>query len=721
MNHIFNALKVYKRDMKSITKNLTTMLIIGGLCILPSLYAWININACWNPYENTGTIPVAIVNNDKGSTFKGKNMNMGKEIVNNLKKNHKIGWVFVNSRNANIGIIDGTYNAVIEIPENFTSSFTSILGKTPKKPEIIYKVNTKLNPVSSKITGAAKDTLSDTITTEFISTINKTIFSSLNEVGSSAEKNKSSIIKLKNNIIAINNNMNFILNSLNSINISSNNLNTFLTELQATMPDVNSSLNTIYNNNEDTKDIILKTQTTLNNSLSNIELNLNNASASAYKIQTLASSLNGNVSSSNSEVYSTMANLNTELTNLSTSINAVTNFLQKINTLSSNKSINDMTAYLKTLQSSISDAKANISKLQNQFANSSSLNSALISSLNSNAAAINTQLVNASNIYNNSAKAALNGTAQNLIGAANDSASLINAAANLNSEISSLLKTGIDGSNLSSKISVDLKNRLLQFKDIISALSDKLQVTSNSDVIKIISVLQSNPNFMGSFVSTPFNIKNESIYNIPNYGSGMAPVYTVLAIWVGVLLLVALLKTKTADFDGSDKISIREKHFGKMLTFITLSLIQAFIVSVGDKLFLHVHTQSAALMIAFALMSGVTFSIIVYTLVSVLGNIGKAISIVFLIIQLAGSGSTYPIQVDPLFFRILQPMFPFTYSVGGFREAIAGPLVTSVAMDFTALTLISVVFILIGFFFKVPLDKPISKFEAGFEESGVGE
>jgi len=721
MNHIFNALKVYRRDMKSITKNLTTMLIVGGLCILPSLYAWININACWNPYENTGTIPVAVVNNDKGAIFKGKNINMGKEIVSNLKKNHKIGWVFVNSKNANMGIIDGTYNALIEIPKNFTGSFTSILGKNPKKPEIIYKVNTKLNPVSSKITGAAKDTLSDTITTEFISTINKTIFSSLNKVGSNAEKNKSNIIKLKNNIININNNMDFILNSLDTINISSNNLNTFLTQIQATMPAVNNSLNTIYKSSEDTKDIISKTQTTLNNSFNNIELNLNSASASVYKIQMLVDSLNTNVSSSNSSVYSTISNLNTELTNLSTSINAVTNFLEKLNASSPNKAATNMITYLKTLQSSIDDEKSNLSKLQNQFANNNTLNSALVSSMNDNTAAISAQLINAANTYNNSAKTALNGTSQNLINAANDSASLINTAENLNGEINNLLKTAIDGSNLSSKISLDLKNRLLQFKDIISTLSDKLQATNNSDIIKIISVLESNPDFMGSFISSPFNIKNESIYSIPNYGSGMAPVYTVLAIWVGVLLLVSLLKTKTVDFDGSSKISIREKHFGKMLTFITISLIQASIVSVGDKLFLHVYTQSTALMIAFSLMSGVTFSIIVYTLVSVLGNIGKAISIVFLIIQLAGSGSTYPIQVDPLFFRILQPMFPFTYSVGGFREAIAGPLVTSVAMDFTALTLISVIFILIGFFFKVPLDKPISKFEAGFEESGVGE
>lgn len=715
MKHIFNMLKVYKRDMKSITKNFTTMLIIGGLCILPSLYAWININACWNPYENTSTIPVAVVNNDNGASFNGKNISLGKEIIANLKKNHKIGWVFVNSKNANLGIIDGTYTALIEIPQDFTSNFTSILVSNPKKPEIIYKVNTKLNPVSSKITGAAENTLSDTITSEFISTINKTIFSSLNEVGSSAEKNKSNIINLKNNIININNNMDFIISALSTINSSSTNLTTFLTQMQATMPNINNNLANIYKSNEDTANIISKTQTTLNNSFNNIELNLNNANASIYKIKTLIDDL------SSSNTPSVIANLNSELTNLNTSTNAISDFLQKINTFSSNQAVSNMLSYLKTLQSSIEDEKNSLNKLQNKLNNANSLDTALVSSINKNTAFIDTQLANAVNTYNNSAKTALNSATVSLINTTRDSAALITTAENLNNGISTLFKTSIDGSNLSAKISLDLKNRLLQFKDIISALSNKLQTTSNSDIIQIISILQSNPDFMGSFISSPFNIKDESIYRIPNYGSGMAPVYTVLAIWVGVLLLVSMLKTKTVPFDGSEKISIREKHFGKMLTFITLSLIQSFIAAIGDKLIVHVYTSSTILMLAFALVSGVTFCIIVYTLVSVFGNIGKALCIIFLIIQIAGSGSTYPIQVDPLFFRILQPLLPFTYSVGGFREAIAGPLVTSVALDFIALILISTVFILFGFFFKLPLNKVISKFETDFEKSGVGE
>ncbi|AAK80531.1 putative membrane protein [Clostridium acetobutylicum] len=722
MRHIYNIVSIYKRDIKSIIKNPIALLIIGGLCVIPSLYAWVNIQACWNPYEHTSSIPVAVVNNDKGGSFRGKYLNMGNQIVDNLKKNHKIGWVFVNTRNANMGIIDGSYTAMIEIPENFTGRFTSILKTPPKKPEIIYKVNTKLNPVAGKITGVAKDTLTNEITTEFIATVNKAIFSSLNKVGGEAEKNKNNILKLKNNIIDVNNNMDLILSLLNSINNNSNNLSMFLTQLKATIPTINSSLSMISKNNTDNKTMILNTQNTLNNSFNNIALNLNNAEAASYRIKNLTDALNTNFSSSNASIiYSDISKINTELDNLNNSISSIIEFLQNISATSPNESLANMLVSLKNTQGSIASQKSDINNLQKQLLSTNNLNKALVASITNRSSTMNKDLINTNTSYNGSVKASLNSISQNLVNVTNDASSILGTAQDLNNGINNLLQTSIDGSNLSSKVSLDLKNRLLQFKDIISALSSKLQETNNNDLIQIISILQSNPDFMGNFISTPFSIKDESIYSIPNYGSGMAPVYTVLAIWVGTLLLVSLLKTRVPDSQGLHILTLREKHFGKMLTFITLSLIQSFIVSLGDILLLKIYTVNPALLIAFALMSGFTFCVIVFTLVSTLGNIGKAISIIFLIIQIAGSGSTYPIQVDPLFFRILQPMLPFTYSVGGFREAIAGPLISSVMLDFTALILISVVFIFFGFFFKIPLHRPISKFEDGFKKSGVGE
>ena len=136
---------------------------------------------------------------------------------------------------------------------------------------------------------------------------------------------------------------------------------------------------------------------------------------------------------------------------------------------------------------------------------------------------------------------------------------------------------------------------------------------------------------------------------------------------------------------------------------------------------LGVHSENPFLMVIMSSFIGIVFNIIVFTLMSVLGNIGKVISIVLMVIQLAGCGGTYPIQVDPLFFRILQPFFPFTYAVGGYREAIAGALPSAVALDFIVLGIYGGIFILIGFFFKEKLHNKIMHFEESFEESGVGE
>ena len=178
-----NILKVFKRDVKAIIKNPIALLIIGGICFIPSLYAWVNIAACWDPYENTSSVPIAVVNNDKGASFNGKEMNIGNEVIDELKNNHAIGWKFVDTKKADRGLIDGTYYAMIEIPEDFSEDLTSVLSENPTKPEIIYKVNTKANPVAGKITGVAQSTLVNQITSNFITTVNETAFSSLNDLG----------------------------------------------------------------------------------------------------------------------------------------------------------------------------------------------------------------------------------------------------------------------------------------------------------------------------------------------------------------------------------------------------------------------------------------------------------------------------------------------------------------------------------------------------------
>ena len=118
---------IFAHDVKTIFKNFATTCIILGLAFLPSLYAWINIYASWDPYANTGNLPVAIVSNDQGAVYNGKVVNVGTEIVKELKKNKSIGWVFVDEWQANYGLNEGKYYALIEIPNNFSSRLLTLI------------------------------------------------------------------------------------------------------------------------------------------------------------------------------------------------------------------------------------------------------------------------------------------------------------------------------------------------------------------------------------------------------------------------------------------------------------------------------------------------------------------------------------------------------------------------------------------------------------------
>lgn len=284
-----------------------------------------------------------------------------------------------------------------------------------------------------------------------------------------------------------------------------------------------------------------------------------------------------------------------------------------------------------------------------------------------------------------------------------------------------VVKTAQEGSNLSSEFSTDINNKLKEFKDVIHSLGSKFEQMGNNDISEIINILQNDPKLMGNYVSDPFDIKEESIYSIPNYGSGMAPIYTTLALWVGCLVLNSILKAKVAPFNGIEQLTLREKHFGKMLLFANLAAVQGLIVSLGDIFLLKIHVVDPALFVFFCLYSSVVFAVITFTLVSTLGNVGKAISIIYLILQVAGSGGSYPIQVDPAIFRILQPLFPFTYTLGGLREAIAGPLTSSVMLNFAQLTVFAFVFLIGGYYTVKPLNDTIHQFEHDFKKSGLGE
>lgn len=717
-----NILKIFKRDVVSTAKNPIALIVVLAICIIPALYAWINIKACWDPYSNTSTIPVAIVNEDKGTKFLGNQMNVGEEVISNLEENKSIGWDFVSLKKGDMGLVDGAYYAMIVIPEDFSDNITSLTSNSPKKPQIIYKVNSKATPVVGKITEVAQEKIVGEITTNFISTVNKTVFEKVNIVGEDLESKRNELVELRKGIIYANKHLDEIENALDNRSLEAEALNSYLVELKTSIPQMTDGIQSLENSTTNAANLGETVQQTLNQSFNNIRIILNDLKVESMENHSLVQDIN---ESSSEEIKSNITNdmikIEGRLNVAITSSDSIIKYLESLNKTANNEEIAKLILSLRNLEETLNKEKDNLSKLEKYLLETNNINSEVIALLND---LTNKSVQESTDIlldYDNNARPQLNSISKELISSTKDAAEILKTSEGLSIQINNMLSLGIEGSNLAGTITKDLSNKLKDFKGIISVLGSALEKTNEDDLIAIISILQSDPNLMGNYISSPINLKEEPVYGIPNYGSAMAPVYSVLALWVGALMLISVLKVNPVIIPEGDHYTPRQKYFGKLLYFAVLGMLQGLIVSIGDIFLLHVYTVNSFLLVMISVIIGLAFSTIVYTLMSVFGNLGKVAAIILMVVQLAGSGGTYPIQVDPLIFRIFQPFFPFTYAIGGYREAIAGPLSSKVALDIVVLLSYVMIFILIGFFLKKPLYSKIKYFEESFEESGVGE
>ena len=716
-----NALKVFKRDLISIIKSPVAILIVVAVCIIPSLYAWVNIKACWDPYENTSDIAVAVVNNDKGTKFNDKDFNFGDTVIESLKENKKIGWKFVNSKKAENGVLDGTYYSYIEIPEDFSENLASLTTDNPKKATIIYKVDTKTNAVAVKITDTAKKTLVNEITTNFVASVNEIIFSYLEENGQSLKADEKAIIDLKNNIINIDNNMDLITGVLDKVSSSSGDLTGYLSTLQTSIPKLAKSIENLKNNTANTGETLQTSIESINTSIDNIQFRIKASQGSTEHSISLIGDLEKlDTSGIRNEGLAIVTSIQSDLQSISNNIKDIKDFLEKINVDKNSEVITNMISTLNRVNEVIKGMQTDISAIQSAI-NNGKMDTAAIEDIKKNISKIKSNLESISNQYTNTVKGQLNNMASSLKNSTDDAVKLISKTEGITTELQSMLTTATESTDLTNEMAGKLKNKLEEFSGVIKEVSDKLKSVKDNDISQIIAILQNNPEVMGDFISDPFKVKEEAIFQVPNYGSAMAPLYTVLALWVGGVIVSAMFKTEPPEFEGSENLTIKEKYFGKMLTFCFIGGVQGLIAVLGDLYLLKVHAVEPLLLIAFSVVTALTFSIIIYTLVALFDNLGKGISIVFLVIQLAGSGASYPIQVNPVFFRIVQPFLPFTYAVGGFREAIAGVVTSNVIKDFAFLFIVSLIFIVLGYFLKLKTNDTMNRLKARFKESGLAE
>ncbi|HHY27938.1 MAG TPA: YhgE/Pip domain-containing protein [Desulfitobacterium dehalogenans] len=710
---------IFRRDIKTIKNNRAALAIIVLLCLLPSLYAWVNIYACWDPYANTGNLPVAIVNNDEGTVMNGEIINVGEKVMDELKENRSIGWQFVDEWQANYGLNEGQYYAMIEIPRNFSERLTSLATPTPQKPVVTYRVNEKLNAIAAKITNVAKDRLMESIESSFTKTVNEKAMEMIKTGTDNHQISRSVLQDLQSTLQEADGDIAAAKQHIDKAGENAANFQNYLLEAAALSPTLTDQINSLQQITAAGGSLAQKTDRTVQTIANNISSDLSRVQELNRQNQELIGRLkNINDTTLNENTKSLLQQNIVLCSSLHILIQADISSLSELNAtyhLNALTLLVDSLRYADRLVAAQQTAMIQILDGQNSTAKEATAQA--LETLSQLSAELNQLAQNLSASYAAQGLPLLQGLGDKVAQSLDTTSGLVGSALAIVPQLDALSVFAAASSGLAAQQSAQMMNRLTDLQEDLDTILAEINSISSEDLDALDNIIQNHSSEIAEFVSSPLDVEQVEIYQGGTFGEGLTPFYTVLAIWVGVLLLCAFLTVHCNDLENH-KLNLKQKHFGKMTLFLILSLIQSTIITLGDVFILGVKPADFGLMMFFSILCSISFVVIIFTLVSLFGNVGKAIVVIIMVFQIAGAGGIYPIQTNPRIFGLLHPLWPFTYGINGFREAIAGSNWASVRLNASALLGFILVFLPLAAL-KKPFHKIIEFLEKKYKEAGI--
>lgn len=710
-------LKIYKRDLKKIFTNSMAIILVVGVAVLPSLYAWFNIYANWDPYGSTGNMKVAVINSDKGSKVEALSICVGDQIVTNLKGNDSIDWQFVSKDEAMNGVKSGKYYAAVEIPENFSESLTSIVKSNFVQPEITYYANEKKNAIATKITDKVVTTVQTQVNESFVTTVIDVLSNVFGIISDDVSvKDENLFEQLKGQISAAKTSINSLEKTVSGFSETANLIKELGNDLNnAEFSSLSGNAGAVINNTQDAVKTVEKSLLAVTDSagmlISSLDNDIDNAISSVNEAQDRINAVK------NDETLNTvLKDTYQKLTDISSKADSASEILSKINTslpLPISK-VTELVDKLNSIADISGKAAADIDKaLKNNkpvdFKNITEKLSSVSSKMNSVAYD-----------YKNTAVPQINSSVASLTAALGNASNMVTLIDSDKDKMSAILKS-LETATAAGSVSADSFQALLAGVSAeLDVLSENITNLSNNESFNaFLNIIRSNSVEFGAFLACPVSIETDKVYEVENYGSAMAPFYSTLAIWVGGVVLVAILKTNVKHKNELGSVKPYQEYFGRGLLFVSLAVVQGLIICLGDLYFLGIQCSHPVLFILAGCFASFVYSIFIYSLTVTFGDIGKAIAVILLVIQIGGSGGTFPIDVTPKFFRTINPYMPFTFVVNAMRECVCGTFGNDYWIDLLKLSAYILIALVIGLVIRIPFKKPISFFNKRLEDTEV--
>ena len=662
-----NIWTVFKTDIRTLSKCFFACVVVVAIALLPSLYAWLNIYSNWDPYGNTGGISIAVASLDEGYTDEdGTYENKGDDVVADLREATSINWVIVDTeQEATDGVYAGDYYAAVVIDEDFSSKMYRMLTDWTGKPAITYYENAKKNAVATKITDTAVESLKRSISENYLEVVISGIMEQSNLLAADlTEDDPEAAVK------------GLLYQAQDLLAASRRMMDAF---------DAAGS----------TGGVSAQDAAALEAALANMNKNLPDSG----QLQQSAAEIQRALYVAAEKAERALEKLESAIENAPEQESAQQAALDAARDME--KLSGDLTKLADSMPSG--EAQTQLRALASQCAD-------LASMLNRLATSADTQdlLADCDALVKSLRTMAdkLPVTAKALRGDLNlvmtELADTLDGVAELAADARDI-RTALGDTSQALDVTMGLLRPATE--RMVSSLSDtidKLQGMDGDGYLDIlIDILGGDPVAYGEYFPEMVQTTVNAVYPVENYGSAMTPFYTVLAIWVGGVILSSILKVH-ARTEGLVNPRPAELYFGRYLLFFVLSQLQAAIIVTGDLYLLKVQCLHPGAMYLTASLTAFTFSLLIYSMALSFGDVGKALVVVIMVMQIAGSSGTFPIELLPEIYQKIYRFFPFPYAIDAMRECICGMYGSYYGQQLAFLLLFAVAALLIGLLVRRP-------------------
>lgn len=681
--------EIFRADLSRAHRSVISMVVVLGLVVLPSFFAWFNISASWDPFANTKNLRIAIANTDKGykSDLIPLEVNIGNRVVSALRTNEQFNWVIDSEEQAIEKTRSGEYYAAVVIPPDFSKEMLTFFSSDAHSTPLTYYINEKKNGLAPKIAGQGAERVSAQINQIFAQTVAEIAV----DTASSLSDSLSDPTNVRG-IQALNSRLESTSQRLNAAATSAD----AYAGLIASSVQLVDSTQTMIASASKARDPLESAANNASASVDQISVGASQAasvlssavSASAQSLGALSASIDDVYSRGGSSVASAVATLRSQASSVG---NQATQYLHVKETLANLPGTPISQDVLDRLQAS-ADRLSALQNAINKLADDMEKNAADAGSNHQDVKSLVGQAQSAISSLKSDVDSTLRPQLERLSGTINSATSSME---NLRAQLSAASSSVNDGSNgvregLSklqstfSGIGTQLREASQKIADIHNKLNDALE---SGNLAKVRTIIGSDPQALAVALAAPVGITTIPVYPVDNFGSQMAPFYTALALWVGSVLMIITIRSDVTTenvVEGLDSshpavgyfmrhhLGLWEGFLGRYLIFGLIALTQATILSLGLLFFVKIQHVHPWLFMFTGWAIALVFSFLLYTFIATFGNAGKALGVLFLVLQITGAGGSFPLAILPDFFRSISPYLPATHGITALRAAIAG-------------------------------------------------